>query len=153
MRWNGPCARPNGYGSPQSHFSAAGEPVGLCEFSRKRRALPLKARECSVRSHKGTGFPPLYQQVNQLTQMAPGVMGCFVVLLTRELALSCSDLGLIWLRHARARMGHQVVAFPTVRYILRGGRNRSVAVNSLSLIEIWETCTLLLKHQARAVLA
>ena len=78
--------------------------------------------------------------------MATGRKGCFVVLLTRELALSCSDLGLIWLRHARARMGHQVVAFPTVRYILRGGRNRSVAVNSLSLIEIWETCTLLLKH-------
>ena len=78
--------------------------------------------------------------------MAPGVMGCFVVLLTRELALSCSDLGLIWLRHACARMGHQVVAFPTARCIQRGGRNRSVAVNSLSLIEIWETCTLLLKH-------
>ena len=78
--------------------------------------------------------------------MATGRKGCFVVLLTREFALRSSDLGLIWLRHARARMGHQVVAFPTVRYILRGGRNRSVAVNSLSLIEIWETCTLLLKH-------
>ena len=56
--------------------------------------------------------------------------------------------GLIWLRHTRARMGHQVVASPTVRYILHGGRNRSVAVNSLSLIEIWETCTLLLTHRA-----
>ena len=57
-----------------------------------------------------------------------------------------SGSGLIWLRHARARMGHQVVAFPTVRYILRRGRNRSVAVNSQSLKEIWETRTLLLKH-------
>ena len=135
-RWNGPCARPNGYCSPQSHFSAAGEPVGLCEFSRKRRALPLKARECSVRSHKGTGFPPLYQQVNQLTQMAPGVMGCFVVLLTRELAHKVQDtqslMGLIWLRHACARMGHQIAASPMVRYIQHGGRNQSVAVNSLS---------------------
>ena len=55
-------------------------------------------------------------------------------------------MGLIWLRHTRARMGHQVVASPTVRYILHGGRNRSVAVNSLSLVGIWETCTLLLKH-------
>ena len=82
--------------------------------------------------------------------MAAGRKGCFVVLLTREFALRTSldrvNLGLIWLRHARARMGHQVVASPTVRYILRGERNRSVAVNSLSLIEIWETCTLLLKH-------
>ena len=93
VRWNGPCARPNGYCSPQSHFSAAGEPVGLCEFSRKRRALPLKARECPVCSPQGKGFPPLYQQVRQLTQMAPGVMGCFVVLLTRELALSLETLG------------------------------------------------------------
>ena len=57
-----------------------------------------------------------------------------------------SGSGLIWLRHARARMGHQVAAFPTVRYILRRGRNRSVAVNSQSLKEIWETRTLLLKH-------
>ena len=55
-------------------------------------------------------------------------------------------MGLIWLRHARARMGHQVAASPMVRYILHGGRNQSVAVNSLSLIEIWETCTLFLKH-------
>ena len=55
-------------------------------------------------------------------------------------------MGLIWLRHTRARMGHQVVASPMVRYILHGGRNQSVAVNSLSLIEIWETCTLFLKH-------
>ena len=104
--------------------------------SRKRRALPLKARECSVRPHKGMGFPPLYQQVKQLTQMAPGVMGCFVVLLTKELALKIQDtqslMGLIWLRHACARMGHQIAASPMVRYIQHGGRNQSVAVNSLS---------------------
>ena len=55
-------------------------------------------------------------------------------------------MGLIWLRHTRARMGHQVVASPMVRYILHGGRNQSVAVNSPSLIEIRETCTLFLKH-------
>ena len=54
--------------------------------------------------------------------------------------------GLIWLRHTRARMGHQVVASPMVRYILHGGRNQSVAVNSPSLIEIRETCTLFLKQ-------
>ena len=53
---------------------------------------------------------------------------------------------MIWLRCVRARAGHKTVAPPTVRYILHGGRNRSVAVNSLSLIENWETCTLLLKH-------
>ena len=82
--------------------------------------------------------------------MAPGVMGCFVVLLTKELALKVQDtqslMGLIWLRHAYARMGHQIAASPTVRYIQHGGRNRSVAVNSQSLVGIWETCTPLLKH-------
>ena len=67
-----------------SPWTFVGFPVGV-------KALPLKARECSVRSHEGTGFPPLYQQVNRLTQMAPGVMGCFVVLLTRELALRILD--------------------------------------------------------------
>ena len=41
-------------------------------------------------------------------------------------------LGLIWLRHECARMGHQIAAYPTVRYILRGKRNQSVAVHSLS---------------------
>ena len=69
--------------------------------------------------------------------MAPGVMGCFVVLLTRELALKVQDtqslMGLIWLRHACARMGHQIAATPMARYIQHGGRNQSVAVNSLSL--------------------
>ena len=40
--------------------------------------------------------------------------------------------GLIWLRHVRVRMGHHIAASPTVRYIQHGGRNRSVAVNSLS---------------------
>ena len=29
-------------------------------FVRKRRALPLKARECNVRSHKGDGITTLY---------------------------------------------------------------------------------------------
>ena len=89
---------------------------------------------------QGDGFPPLYQQVNQLTQMAPGVMGCFVVLLTRELAHKVQDtqslMGLIWLRHACARMGHQIAASPMVRYIQHGGRNQSVAVNSLSWLGI-----------------
>ena len=100
-------------------------------------------------------IPTLYQQVNRLTQYGnrkEGMFCCF----THEgvctqifgviSGITRVSLGLIWLRHARARMGHQVVASPTVRYILRGERNRSVAVNSLSLIEIWETCTLLLKH-------
>ena len=40
-------------------LASVGEPVDRCEFSRNRRALPLKARECKVRPHKGTGFPPL----------------------------------------------------------------------------------------------
>ena len=44
------------------------------------------------------------------------------------------------------RMGHTMAASPTVRYVQHGGRNRSVAVNSQSLIEFWETRTLHLKH-------
>ena len=60
-------------------------------------------------------------------------MGCFVVLLTREIALkgqdtqslSCGDL--IWLRHVRVRMGHQIAASPTGGTSIMGGAtNRSL---------------------------
>ena len=164
VRGNGPCARPKGYCSSSlvAQFSFSWQAGGpsfarvvpfVGGFNRRRMALPHNALECSMRPTTGQGFTR-YQRTDQLAYYGNSEVGMFCCF-THEGACtqiwdlgpdSGPDSGLIWLRHARARMGHQVVASPTVRYILRGERNRSVAVNSLSLIEIWETCTLLLKH-------
>ena len=115
-------------------------PVGV-------RPYHTKPIECSVRPTTGQ-ISHFDQRINRLTEWQREGRD---VLFFRSQGSQHSDnkdlvSGLIWLRHVCTSMGHQVVASPTVRYILRGGRNRSVAVNSLSLVEIWETCTLLLKH-------
>ena len=65
--------------------------------------------------------------------MATGWKGCFIVLLTRELALRFGfDMAAA---RACLHMGHQLVASPTVRYILHGERNRLVAEHKLSWIK------------------
>ena len=141
----GPVPALMGIVPPQSHFSTAGKPADLWGFPVSvgpYHSKPVSA-VCVPQWDK---FPTLYQQVNRLTQWQQEGRDVLLFYSRGSLHSDWRFGGLIWLRHARARMGHQVVAFPTVRYILRGGRNRSVAVNSLSLIEIWETCTLLLKH-------
>ena len=145
----GPVPALMGIVPPQSHFSFSWQACGPLGFSRKRRALPLKARERSVRPTMGRVSHPLPagQPIDSKGNRKEGMFCCFTHEgVCTQVTTQVTLMGLIWLRHTRARMGHQVVASPTVRYILHGGRNRSVAVNSLSLIEIWETCTLLLKH-------
>ena len=143
------------------NLASAGKPVDLFSrvvpsvwgFNRRRMALPHNALECSMRPTTGQGFTR-YQRTDQLAcygNSEVGMLCCF----THEGACtriwdlgpdSGPDSGLIWLRHARARMGHQIVASPTARYIQHGARKQSVAINSLSWVAIWETCTLLLKH-------
>ena len=90
---------------------------------RKRRALPLKAPErvdVPQRDELST-LKPVGQLIDSDGNRKDGMF--FIVLHTRELALSNSGIsrGLIWLRHARASMGHLVVASLMARYILHEG--------------------------------
>ena len=107
---------------------------GLLVFPVGKRPYHTTPFECSVRPTTGQ-ISHLDQRINRLTEWQREGRD---VLFFRSQGSQHSDnkdlvSGLIWLRHACARMGHQIAAHPTVRYILRGERNQSVAVNSLSL--------------------
>ena len=90
---------------------------------------------------QGDGFPtliPASQPVDTNGTRGDGMFCCFTHegASTQGSGHAVLDGGLIWLRHACARMGHQIAASPMVRYIQHGGRNQSVAVNSLSWLGI-----------------
>ena len=96
---------------------------------RNRRALPLKARWCSVCPR---GTVPTYDQGSQPIDVYGNRKD--VLLFSSQRCLRCHLKGLIWLRCDHAHAGHSsslTGASPVLRHIMDGRRNLSVTVNSL----------------------